>query len=229
MQKPIRVLIVDDSRLMQRLFTDMLASDPGIAVIGTASDPFEAREKIKALQPDVLTLDIEMPRMDGLTFLEKIMTLRPMPVVMVSTLTERGADATLQALESGAVDYMTKPVIEDAQALEAARTELIAKVKAAARARLGVSAARRQAPPRPVLTFSGRSQCEIIALGASTGGVEVLRDILTVLPANLPPIVIAQHMPDRFRDNNSRGGAWCRQHPRWRRSGPRPSGTAAQM
>lgn len=205
---PIRVLIVDDSALIRELFTEMLAGDPAIEVAGTASDPYEARDMIKRLNPDVMTLDIEMPKMDGLDFLEKVMRLRPMPVIMVSSLTQKGADASLRALELGAVDCLAKSASDRVDHLESMREELVAKVKAAAQARI---------TPRPaavvpsVLAFdAGRAKRNLIAIGASTGGVEALRAILTRLPANTPPIVIVQHMPEHYtRSFANRMNALC--------------------
>ena len=137
MAKPIRVAIVDDSALMRRMLTEALSAEPGFEVVGHAADPFEAREMIKATNPDVLTLDVEMPRMDGLTFLEKIMTLRPMPVLMVSTLTREGADATVKALELGAIDCIGKPNGAEGERFADFRDELIGKLKVAAHVRLG--------------------------------------------------------------------------------------------
>jgi two-component system chemotaxis response regulator CheB len=173
----------------------LLSEDPEIEVVGTAGDPYEARQRIKALNPDVVTLDVEMPNMDGVTFLRKIMTLRPMPVIMISTLTQAGAEITLEALEIGAVDFIAKPTVDIANALTALAAELQAKVKSAAHARVGIRrmpvAMRRR--ERPV----GRSE-KIIAVGASTGGVEALKFLLMHLPAECPPILITQHMPPRF-------------------------------
>ena len=195
MTKPVRVLIVDDSAVIRQLLSMLLAEDPEIEVVGTAGDPYEAREQIKALNPDVVTLDVEMPNMDGVTFLRKIMTLRPMPVIMVSTLTQAGAEITLEALEIGAVDFIAKPTVDVANALTSLASGLQAKVKHAAHARVGV---RRVPVPmrrreRPV----GRSE-KIIAVGASTGGVEALKLLLMDMPAECPPILITQHMPPRF-------------------------------
>jgi two-component system chemotaxis response regulator CheB len=190
MAKPIRVAIVDDSALMRRMLTEALSAQPGFEVVGHAADPFEAREMIKATNPDVLTLDVEMPKMDGLTFLDKIMTLRPMPVVMVSTLTREGADATVKALELGAIDCIGKPNGAEGERFVDFRDELIGKLKIAASVRL--SAPR----PKPVRAKSaGRvGGSRLIALGASTGGVERIRDILEALPEGSPPILIVQHM-----------------------------------
>jgi two-component system chemotaxis response regulator CheB len=197
MGKPVRVLIVDDSALIRQLLTTLLSSDPEIEVVGTADDPYAARERIKALNPDVLTLDVEMPHMDGITFLRKIMTLRPMPVIMVSTLTQAGADITLEALEIGAVDFIAKPSTDAAHALPALARELQAKVKAAARTRMSARAAM-TAPAVKKVARSVRPNGKIVAIGASTGGVEALKTVLMQLPADCPPIVITQHMPPRF-------------------------------
>lgn len=197
MTKPVRVLIVDDSAVIRQLLSMLLSADPEIEVVGTASDPYIARDRIKALNPDVITLDVEMPHMDGVTFLRKIMALRPMPVVMISTLTQAGAETTLEALEIGAVDFVAKPTHDVANALAALAGELQAKIKSAAHARVGVhrvpAAARLPRRERP-LSSSER----IIAVGASTGGVEALKTLLMDMPAECPPILITQHMPPRF-------------------------------
>jgi two-component system chemotaxis response regulator CheB len=193
---PIKILIVDDSPLMRQILTEMLSKEADMRVVGSAADPLAAREMIKQLNPDVMTLDIEMPRMDGLAFLEKVMTLRPMPVVMVSTLTEAGADATLQALELGAVDFFAKPKSVLRDGMERNREELVAKLRAAAGARLR-PASRRSAP----VTHAGGSftpGTKIVAIGSSTGGVEALRDLIVSLPADFPAVLIAQHMPPKF-------------------------------
>ncbi|WP_342361714.1 chemotaxis response regulator protein-glutamate methylesterase [Terrarubrum flagellatum] len=191
-----RVLIVDDSALMRQLLSTLLSADPAIEVVGTAPDPMVAREKIKELNPDVLTLDIEMPHMDGVTFLRKIMALRPMPVVMISTLTQAGAEITLEALDAGAVDFVAKPTSDISAAMNSLAGELQAKVKAAARMRVGVR--RAAPPPAPRRTMLNRSTGKIIVIGASTGGVEALKVVLMGLPSDCPPIVITQHMPPRF-------------------------------
>lgn len=203
--KPVRVLIVDDSALIRQMLTEMLSSDPGIEVLGAVPDPLVARQKIKELNPDVITLDIEMPRMDGIEFLKKIMSLRPMPVVMVSTLTQHGADATLHALEIGAVDYVAKPTQDIQVGLENKRAELIAKVKTAARANVMASASRAPAGPRLEIQGPGYSSTEkIVAIGASTGGVEALTTVLSALPADSPAILITQHMPASFTSTFAR-------------------------
>jgi two-component system, chemotaxis family, protein-glutamate methylesterase/glutaminase len=205
MTKPITVLIVDDSALIRQMFSEMLSSASDIEVVDTAHDPFDAREKIKRLNPDVVTLDIEMPKMDGLSFLEKIMTLRPMPVIMASSLTQKGADATLRALELGAFDYISKPTSNQTRdTIGTLKEELISKVRAAAHANVGQRmAARSHAHTQKIETVpftphAGRSSRDLIAIGASTGGVEALRDLFVKLPANSPPIVVTQHMPEAF-------------------------------
>jgi two-component system chemotaxis response regulator CheB len=209
----IRVLVVDDSALVRKLLTEMLSSDPGIEVVDTAQDPLVAREKIKQLNPDVLTLDVEMPRMDGVTFLRNLMRLRPMPVVMVSTLTEKGAEITLDALRYGAVDFITKPKVDIAYTLQDYRDELISKIKMAAQARVRqLSASAAPAPDRvpgasvpvdrviPVAPRQHfRTTDRLIAIGASTGGTEAIREVLERLPGvTTPGIVITQHIPASF-------------------------------
>lgn len=198
--KRVRVLVVDDSALMRQMLTAILSSDPAIEVVGTAPDPLVAREKIKALNPDVLTLDVEMPRMDGLAFLEKLMTLRPMPVVMVSSLTERGAEVTMKAMELGAVDVFCKPLDSASGGLMAHGRELIDKVKAAALARVRPLGDKRVKAAAQTLsvTIIYKSTDRLVAIGSSTGGVEALRDIILALPADSPPIVVTQHIPPRF-------------------------------
>jgi two-component system, chemotaxis family, protein-glutamate methylesterase/glutaminase len=202
--KRIKVLIIDDSALVRALLTRILGADEALQVVGTAPDAFIAREKIKSLNPDVLTLDVEMPRMDGLQFLRNLMRLRPMPVVMCSSLTERGADVTLAALELGAIDFVTKPKVDVAHALEAYAAELISKVKVAAVAKVVPLFQRSSAPnqagsgqrSRPELRF--RTTNQIVAIGASTGGTEAIRQVLELLPPDAPGIVISQHIPKAF-------------------------------
>ncbi|MCR6631793.1 MAG: chemotaxis response regulator protein-glutamate methylesterase [Magnetospirillum sp.] len=193
----IRVLIVDDSALMRQMLSAILSAAPGITVVGTAPDPLVAREKIKALNPDVLTLDVEMPRMDGLAFLEKLMTLRPMPVVMVSSLTERGAEVTMKAMELGAVDIFCKPADTAAGGLQAHAKELVDKVRAAAAARVRPLGDRAAAPKLAVTTIY-KSTDRLVVIGSSTGGVEALRDIVLALPPDAPPVVVTQHIPPKF-------------------------------
>ena len=195
----IKVLIVDDSALVRQLLTQILSSDPDIQVVGAAGDPFVAREKIKTLNPDVLTLDIEMPRMDGLTFLEKLMRGHPMPVIMISSLTEKGADATLRALSIGAIDFVPKPKLDVTDGTMEHSDEIIAKVKAAARVKVfGVRSA-----GAPAQEFAARpclfaATHKVVAIGASTGGTEAIRELLGALPADFPGIVMVQHMPEAF-------------------------------
>lgn len=207
---PIRVLIVDDSALVRQVLTGILDSDPGIEVVGVASDPYAAREKIKQLNPDVLTLDVEMPRMDGITFLRNLMRLRPMPVVMVSSLTERGADVTLNALEIGAVDFITKPKLDIQAGLEGYAETLIEKVRIAAGARPKPYGPERNTPaaiqrysadaviPRRSAAEQFRTTHGLIAIGASTGGTEAIKEVLMRLPADAPAVVITQHIPAEF-------------------------------
>jgi two-component system chemotaxis response regulator CheB len=209
------VLIIDDSALVRDLLSQILAGDPGIEVVGTAADAYIAREKIKQLNPDVVTLDVEMPKMDGVQFLRNLMRLRPMPVVMCSSLTERGADVTLTALELGAVDFVTKPKIDLAHTLEDYSAEIIGKVKVAARARVRALAAEPSAPIAggnagslfPATATGGSSSVkplrfrttdQIIAIGASTGGTEAIREVLVRMPPDAPGIVISQHIPAAF-------------------------------
>ena len=196
--KEIRVLIVDDSAFVRQLLTEMLSSDPSIIVVGAAPNPIIGRDMIKTLNPDVLTLDIEMPRMDGLAFLEKIMTLRPMPVVMISSLTQKGANTALRALEMGAVDYVAKPMVGLAGGFAALAEEIVAKVKVAAGARVRALANDKPAGARPTPGASFSSSEKIIAVGASTGGVEALQEFLTAFPSDAPAILVTQHMPAAF-------------------------------
>lgn len=191
---PIRVLVVDDSTTMRQLVARVLAADAGIEVAGTAASAQEARELIKQLNPDVMTLDVEMPEMDGIAFLERVMRLRPMPVVMVSTLTAQGTETAVSALALGAVDCVVKPSTANPHSLD----ELPAKVRIAARVRRTATALAEVAPPpRPGYLPDGK----IIAIGSSTGGVEALIAVLTGFPANCAPTVITQHMPPVFTRN----------------------------
>jgi len=200
-----RVVVVDDSALVRSLLTEIINKQPDMECVGAAADPFVAREMILELNPDVITLDVEMPRMDGIDFLGKLMRLRPMPVVMVSTLTERGADVTLRALELGAVDFVAKPKIGVADGLKLLAHEITDKVRIAAKAHLrravvpaagGVANAPRvSAPPASI----GRLSTEkIIFIGASTGGTEATKEVLMNLPPDCPAVVITQHMPQGF-------------------------------
>ena len=201
-----RVLVIDDSALVRSLLTEIINTQPDMEAIGAAPDPLVAREMIRAMNPDVLTLDVEMPKMDGLDFLERLMRLRPTPVVMVSTLTERGADATLRALELGAVDFVAKPRLGIAAGLTDLGRDICEKIRVASRARMhrhvtrpGEGGAAPQ-PPQPKATtrYSRLSTEKLIIIGASTGGTEAIRAVLTRLPADSPAVLITQHMPPGF-------------------------------
>ena len=207
----IRVVVVDDSALVRSLLTEIINRQPDMVCIGAANDPLQAREMIRELNPDVITLDVEMPKMDGLEFLSRLMKLRPMPVVMVSTLTEQGADTTLRALEMGAVDFVAKPRIGVSSGLKALGEEIVDKIRIASQARVTRHVAAAPTPtlarvpdsatsttaPRP--SSLGRLSTEkIICIGASTGGTEAIKEILVELPADAPAIVITQHMPPGF-------------------------------
>lgn len=199
---PVKVLIIDDSALVRQLLTEILSKDPEIEVIGVAPDPIIARDKIKLLKPDVLTLDVEMPRMDGLQFLANLMRLHPLPVVMVSSLTEAGADVTLKALELGAIDFVTKPKLDVAKGLTAYGPILCEKVKMAAKARIIALPARpiekAAASAAPATAMAFRTTDKLIAIGASAGGTEALRVVLEMMPADAPATVITQHIPAEF-------------------------------
>lgn len=202
--RKIRVLIVDDSSVVRKLASDALSADPEIEVVGTAIDPYMARDKLRELSPDVLTLDLEMPRMDGLTFLRLLMEHRPMPVVVMSSLTQHGSDHALEALRLGAVDFLGKP--SGSYSFGELGAQLIAKVKAAAIARVRPAARIATTPPiKPTTAAASSSQHHhprsIILLGASTGGTEALSAVLTHLPADLPGIAIVQHIPAVFSKN----------------------------
>jgi len=229
----IRVVVVDDSALVRSILKTVIDAQPDMQCVGVAQDPYVARETIRELNPDVITLDVEMPRMDGLDFLEKLMRLRPMPVVMVSTLTERGAETTLRALELGAIDFVAKPRLGVAQGLQEMATEIAEKIRIAARARVSrrtaaavpaagvlaglsvssgvqnravataglvggsTSAPGAGAKTMPT-TYSRVSTEKIIAVGSSTGGTEALREVLSVMPADCPAVMVTQHMPPGF-------------------------------
>lgn len=197
----IKVLIVDDSILIRKVLTQVFSNVADIEVVGTAADPLIAREKIKSLNPDVITLDIEMPKMDGITFLRNLMRLRPMPVVMISTLTQKGAPSTLEALEIGAVDYIGKPSADKPEMLADYAEEIIDKVRMASVAnvsRLEVQANRVPATPIKHIAKQGLNKDAFIVIGASTGGTEAIRELLCMMPADTPPIVITQHIPPVF-------------------------------
>ena len=197
-----KVLIIDDSALMRQLLTEILSHDPSLEVVGAASDPYVAREKILRLAPDVVTLDVEMPRMDGLTFLEKLMRAHPLPVVMVSSLTERGCETTWRALDLGATDFVTKPKLDVQTGTMQLAQEIIDKVKAAARAKVRpvcrVPAVKPEPQLSPPAVLSFRATHKVVAIGASTGGTEAIREVLARLPADAPGIVMVQHMPEKF-------------------------------
>ena len=201
MAKPIRVLVIDDSALVRDILTKGLEMDPGITVIGSASDPYIARDKIVNLKPDVLTLDVEMPRMDGVEFLRKLMPQYPLPVIMVSALTEKGKQVTLEALSLGAIDFVTKPKADVARGLESMIMELRTKVKIASTANVShwkhktrALEAGKQIRSKALV----ESTDKVIAIGASTGGTEAIREIITRFPVNTPGVVIVQHMPPGF-------------------------------
>jgi len=201
--KPIKTLIVDDSALIRSLLTDILSKDSRIEVVGAAADPFEAREMIKKLNPDVLTLDIEMPKMDGVTFLKNLMRLRPMPVIMISTLTEKGAPITFECLEIGAVDYVPKPKMDAGAGLKDYSQRIVSKVRAAATANVRTTEVRKAQTSEtpgsfPLMRKNKLRNNYICAIGASTGGTEAIKEVLRVLPKESPPIVITQHIPASF-------------------------------
>jgi len=202
----IKVLIVDDSALIRSVMSEIISSQSDMQVVGVAPDPLVARELIKQTNPDVLTLDVEMPKMDGLDFLEKLMRLRPMPVIMVSSLTERGSEITMRALELGAVDFVTKPKISIQSGMRE-YTELIAdKIRAAAKARIKprTVAPAGAAGVLPALRSPLTSSEKLIIIGASTGGTEAIREFLMQMPSDCPGILIAQHMPEGFTTSFAR-------------------------
>lgn len=198
MSAKIRVLVVDDSALMRGLLTQMISLAPDMEVVGSAPDAQTAREMIKALNPDVLTLDVQMPKMNGLEFLERLMRLRPMPVVMVSSYTEAGSETTLKALELGAIDFIGKPRNEGGSSMEAYADELVEKIRAAKGARLRRAVPLRSEVMPAVLSKGGAHTGKIIFVGASTGGTEAIKEFLLGIPAECPPILIVQHMPESF-------------------------------
>lgn len=201
----IRVLVVDDSALMRQLITEILQGDPAIEVVGSAADPFIAKDKILALNPHVLTLDVEMPRMDGLLFLEKLMAGRPMPVVMLSSLTERGCETTLKALELGAVDYITKPKLDVVAGMDQICQEIRDKVRAAAGARVQRPKVAANRPtytgPKTPASSLITSTHKVIAIGGSTGGTEALLEVLSAFPPDAPGTVAVIHMPEGFTNS----------------------------
>lgn len=203
--KPITVLIVDDSSVIRKIIREVISDDPEIKVVGEAKDPLVARELIKKLNPDIITLDVEMPKMDGITFLDNLMRLRPMPVLMLSTLTTKGADITLQALELGAIDFIAKPSFEELfEDKNAFKDILIHKIKNAVKIdqkNYYLNNALANDTSKNALVFNGSiHKNQIIAIGASTGGIEAIREVVKRLPKNSPPVVIAQHIPKTFSE-----------------------------
>ena len=205
--RKIRVIVVDDSALVRSLLSEIINRQRDMECIGTANDPLVAREMIRELNPDVITLDVEMPRMDGIDFLGRLMRLRPMPVVMISTLTERGAEVTMRALELGAVDFVAKPRVGLASGLNDLASQIVDKIRVAAVAQVRRtpaqpavhSAAADSAPPPSSAALLGRLSTEkLICIGASTGGTEAIKEVLVQMPADSPAIVITQHMPPGF-------------------------------
>ena len=205
MSRKIRVIVVDDSALVRSLLSEIINRQRDMECIGTANDPLVAREMIREMNPDVITLDVEMPRMDGIDFLGRLMRLRPMPVVMISTLTERGAEVTMKALELGAVDFVAKPRVGLASGLNELASQIVDKIRVAAVAQVRRAPARETAPTggaAPVVSSTallGRLSTEkLICIGASTGGTEAIKEVLMQMPADSPAIVITQHMPPGF-------------------------------
>ncbi|HXE14565.1 MAG TPA: chemotaxis response regulator protein-glutamate methylesterase [Bryobacteraceae bacterium] len=194
--RKIRVLVVDDSAIVRKILTEAISSEPDLEVVGSAPDPFVARDKILALKPDVLTLDIEMPRMDGLTFLKKLMQYHPLPVVVISSLGQSSCEATLQALQYGAVEVLAKPA--GPYSVGDLRNSLAAKVRAAAAARVNPSPCLAAIPDSTQRNSAPVDPSLVIAIGASTGGTEAIHQVLTRLPTNIPGIVITQHIPPVF-------------------------------
>ncbi len=205
--KKLKVLVVDDSALMRKLLVEIINQAPDLEVVDTANDPYQAREKIKLYNPDVLTLDVEMPRMDGITFLRNLMRLRPMPVVMISSLTDKGAQVTMDALETGAIDFIAKPNLDLREGIEDKAAVIIEKIRMAAqvpREKLILKqqqlqhyqklSARQVEYPQPIFATTDR----LVAIGASTGGLDAIRDVLLGLPTSVPGIVITQHIPGTF-------------------------------
>ncbi|KQA27122.1 chemotaxis protein [Vibrio metoecus] len=193
--KKIKVLIVDDSPVFRALLTQLIESDPALEVIASAEDPYQARELIKLYKPDVLTLDVEMPKMNGVQFLKNLMRLHPLPVVMISTLTQHGAEATLAALELGAVDYFPKPSSDNPAEMLSYKALVNEKIKMAAQANVGGG---QSTAPSPSLKGGAASEYQLISIGSSTGGTEAVKQVLSALPAGLPPVVMTQHISALF-------------------------------
>lgn len=202
MSKKIRVLVIDDSALVRQILTQGLNRDPAIEVVGAAADPYAARDKIVKLKPDVLTLDVEMPRMDGIEFLRRLMPQYPLPVVMVSSLTQKGQQTTIEALEAGAVDFVSKPTANVSKSLETMIRTLSEKIKVASRANVSRWKKDRDTLRREAPTIHrehlANSTDKVIAIGASTGGTEAIKKVITHFPSDMPGVVIVQHMPPGF-------------------------------
>jgi len=207
----IRVIVVDDSALVRSLLAEIINRQEDMECIGAAHDPLAAREMIREMNPDVITLDVEMPRMDGLDFLGRLMRLRPMPVVMVSSLTERGAEVTMRALELGAVDFVAKPRVGLASGLNELAAQIVDKIRVAARARVRRAQGAAATATAPTALLGRASNEKIICIGASTGGTEAIREVLLQLPADAPAVAITQHMPPGFTSSfAARLNALCR-------------------
>ena len=198
--RKIKVLVIDDSALIRSVLKEVINNFPDMEAIGAASNPLQAREMIKTLNPDVLTLDVEMPEMDGLTFLEKLMRLRPMPVLMISSLTERGSEAALRALELGAVDFLPKPKLGIVEGIQEYADEIAQKIRVAYKTKIRSRSQTGQTTLAPLPALGNRISTteKVIAVGSSTGGTEAIKELLIRMPADAPGILIAQHMPEAF-------------------------------
>jgi two-component system, chemotaxis family, protein-glutamate methylesterase/glutaminase len=196
-----KVVVVDDSALIRKVLAEIINGQRDMICVGAAPDPIAARELIRATNPDVITLDVEMPKMDGLDFLERLMRLRPMPVVMVSTLTEKGSEVTLRALELGAVDFVAKPKLDITKGMQEYAAEIAEKIRAAAASKVrGRAPAPAGTPPRILAALGSRVATteKLIIIGASTGGTEAIKDVLVQFPPDAPGVLVTQHMPEGF-------------------------------